>query len=207
MRFCSLLALLACAVTLGCATRAAPVITSRDSAGIASRLDRGDWEISQDHRVWKVRIGRSLVDAPPRHAGFLVERRYRKVRGGPVFEMFTVTTLNRQEQIGHIDSLGRAVRYEPRRNASFEEVPVGVGTLDESVAAIFDTLEHVTLEPTTERRIAFEALDDNGDGLLTWQGTPERPDEVSRFGDRIPRADRNRDGAVDFEEFDEIEVL
>lgn len=209
MRFCTLLALAASAVTLfacsGSAGRRGPEAPS--SSRIASRLDRGDWEVAQDTKVWKVRVGQSLVNAPPRHIGYLVERRYRKVRGGPIFEMYTLTTLNRDEQIGHIDSLGRAVRYEPRRNQGFEEVPVGVGTLEESVGAIFDTPERITLDPTSQRRITFETLDENGDGVLTWQGTPEQPDEISRFGDRIPAADSNRDGAVDFEEFDEIEIL
>jgi len=114
--------------------------------------------------------------------------------------MYTITTLNRDEQIGHIDQLGRAVRYEPRRNGGFESVDVGSNTIERNVQAIFDTKFRITLVGTSQRRIAFERLDANGDGLL--QGA-----ETASFGYRITGADTNGDGVVDFEEFNAIDVL
>ncbi len=197
-----LAALIALAVT-GCATQPGGPCgpcgpTTCDE--IASRLDRGDWMVSDDTKIWKVKIAQSLVLAPPRHAGYVVEKEYRQMRGGPRFRMYTVTSLNRNEQLGHIDSMGRAVRYEPQRNFGFKEVDVGTGTLENNVGAIFDTVEMVTLEPTSERQIAFENLDRNGDGLLQME-------EAKRFGGSISRADANRDGVVDFDEFNAIESL
>jgi len=167
---------------------------------IASRLDRGDWMVSDDKRVWKVRIAQSLENAPPRDAGYLVEKEYRQMRGGPKFKMYSVTSMNRDEQLGHIDSLGRAVRYEPQRNYGFKEVPAGTGTLENNVGSIFNTVEMITLESTSERRIAFENLDRNKDGLL-------QMDEAKRFGSTISRADANQDGLVDFDEFSAIDAL
>ena len=114
--------------------------------------------------------------------------------------MYSITTTNRDEQIGHVDRMGRAVRYEPKRNGSFESVPVGSNTLERNVQAIFDTMDRVTFEPTNERELAFNALDLNGDGLL-------QSAETRTFGDRIANADTNGDGVVDYEEFNAIDVL
>ncbi len=185
--------------TVGCAGAGrAPRPPQEDPDNVASRLGRGDWMVSQATRVSKVLEPRPNL--PPRHVGFLIASDYRQVRGGPVFTMYKVTTLNRDEQIGHIDQLGRGTRYEPRRNGTFESVDVGIGTLTQQVAAIFGLPRGVQLEPTSERRLAFEALDRNGDSLLS-------PEETAEYGDRIRSADANRDGRVDFEEFEAIDVL
>ncbi|MDJ0976372.1 MAG: EF-hand domain-containing protein [Planctomycetota bacterium] len=202
MRYCVFLVAACMLVTLGCRGASLPTVEnpSPDCDALASRLDRGDWMVNKQTKIWKVSVDQSLQNMPPKHVGYLVGKRYRQMRGGPEFQMYTVTSLNRNEQLGHIDSVGRAVRYEPRRNRGFTEVPVGAGTLENNVAAIFDTLERVTLEPTTQKRLAFEALDVNGDGLL-------QPAEMERYGDRIRSADSNRDGLVDFEEFATIETF
>jgi hypothetical protein len=171
-----------------------------DCEKLAARLDRGDWMVNQRTRIWKVQIARPQENLPPRHAGYVIGRNYKQMRGGPAFQMYSVTTLNRNEQIGHIDSIGRATRYAPRRNLGFEEVDLGANSMTNNIAAIFDTPNVVSLEATTERQLAFEALDRNGDGGLT-------RDEVERYGDRIANADSNRDGKVDLEEFKAIEVL
>lgn len=170
-----------------------------DCDNLALRLDRSDWMVNKATRVSQVMSARA-PNRPPEHIGFLVQRQYRQMRGGPEFTMYSVTTLDRNEQIGHIDQLGRAVRYEPRRNGTFADVPVGSNTLARNVQAIFDTKFRITFAPTNERRIAFNNLDANGDGFL--QGT-----ETASFGDRITGADTNGDGVVDFQEFDAIDVL
>jgi len=175
------------------------VLPSADCDNIALRLDRSDWMVNQGTRSWRV-VSHSAPNRPPEHIGYLVERRYRQMRGGPQFKMYSVTTLNRAEQIGHIDQIGRAVRYEPRRNGGFASVPAGSNTRELNVASIFETTDRITLEATSERREAFDALDENGDGLL------QRGETIS-FGDRITGADQNGDGVVDFEEFDVVDTL
>ena len=132
--------------------------------------------------------------------GYLVKTSYRQLRGGPEYDVYEVTTLNRREKIGHIDQVGRAFRYVPRRNQGFDAVDEGVGSLEDSVGAIFQTPKAITLTKTTERELAFEKIDKNGDGYLD-------EEETRMLGDRIPGADRNRDGKVDFAEFDTIDQL
>lgn len=191
---CAALAL----TSAGCSSGSAATRPQEDPDNLASRLNRGDWMVSQATRLSKV--SESRVNLPPRHVGYLVTTDYRQMRGGPVFTMHKVTTLDRNEQIGHIDQLGRGTRYEPRRNGTFEEVDIGVGALPQQVASIFGFPRAVQLEPTSERRLAFEAIDRNRDGLLSAQ-------ESAEYGDRVQGADTNRDGLVDFEEFAAIEVL
>ena len=165
---------------------------------LASRIDRGGWMVSDQARVWKVM--ESQMGLPERHIGYVVGANYRQVRGGPAFKMYKVTTLDREDQIGHVDALGRAVRYEPQRDGTFRPEPMGTNELPESVAAIFATSRPVRLEETSERRLAFEAMDLDGNGLLT-------PEETAGFGERLQQADANADGGVDFEEFDRIDAL
>jgi hypothetical protein len=169
-----------------------------DCGNLAARLDRGDWMVNQATRVSKVLETR--LNQPPREIGYLVASEYRQMRGGPVFTMYKVTTLDREQQIGHIDQMGRGARYEPQRNGTFEAVDIGVGTLEDQVSAIFGLSRAVILEPTSERRLAFEALDRNGDGLLGRE-------EAASYGGAVIGADRNGDGVVDFEEFDALDDL
>jgi hypothetical protein len=176
-----------------------PAIGADCNYNLAMRMDRSDWMVNEATNVSRVMSARQ-PNRPPEHIGYLVEKRYRQMRGGPQFTMYSVTTLDRDEQIGHIDQLGRAVRYEPRRNGTFESVPAGSNTLERNVQSIFDTKHRITFRPTNERRIAFDSLDVNGDGLLQLT-------ETASFGDRITGADRNGDGVVDFAEFDAIDVL
>ena len=161
-------------------------------------LDRGDWTVSRRTAVWKVQV--SPVNAPPKTVGYLVKRKYRQMRGGPEYYMYMVTTTNRREEIGRIDQMGRAWRYEPRRNQGFEETDLGSHELEVAVGIIFDTQRPVTLVETTERVLAFELLDKDGSGYL-------EKNEVAAHGDRLPGADRNGDGLVDYEEFDALDVL
>jgi hypothetical protein len=178
---------------------AIPVQSTLCERSAILKLDRGDWMVNQGSRVWKVMVSRA-ANRPPEHIGYVVERQYRQMRGGPEFQIYNVTTLDRNEQIGHLDQLGRGIRYEPSRNGRFTEKSVGINTREKTVAAIFETNDTVTLQPTSERRLAFEALDVNGDGVL-------QANESGSFGDRVAGADTNRDGVVDFQEFNAVDVL
>jgi hypothetical protein len=170
-----------------------------DCDNLALRLDRGAWMENQGTRIWKV-LAAGAPNRPPRHIGYLDERTYQQVRGGPQFRMYTVTTLDRNEQIGHIDQLGKGVRYEPRRNGTFEQVPVGSNTREQNVQAIFDTKEAVMFVATSQRRLAFDSIDASRDGVL-------QPAETQTLGARITGADTNGDGVVDFEEFNAVDIL
>jgi hypothetical protein len=174
-------------LSIGCTDAAAPL-----------RLDRGDWLVSEAAEVWKV--FEEPLDARGRHIGYLEARDYRQMRGGPSHRMYSVTTVNRRDKVGRIDTLGHAFRFAPRRDAGFEEVDEGVNTLENSVGAIFQTPRPIRLEKTTERRLAFESLDRNRDGRLD-------AEETAGLGDRLRRADVNRDGFLDFDEFDAMDVL
>ena len=167
-----------------------------DSEPLAARMNRGDWMVATKSRIWKV--FENQPSGPERHVGYLVGSKYRQVRGGPEFTMYKVTTLDRNDQIGHIDQVGRAVRYEPRRDGEFVEVPVGSSTREENLASIFDTRRTMRVEATNEIRLAFEALDDDGDGRLSRT-------ETADWSGRVASADANNDGFVDFEEFAELE--
>ncbi len=200
IRLC--IAVLIGSVTL-CGCRTQPVSTTStatrsEAAQAASRLDRGAWMINKRSRVWKILKADSRQGTAPSHVGYLKENKYRQMRGGPAFQMYSVTSLHQDEQLGHIDTLGRAVRYEAQRNGTFEEVSVGTGSLELSVAAILDTPERITLEKTDARRIAFAAMDTNGNGTL-------EPAETAAHGGLIQDADSNADGLVDYQEFSSLD--
>ncbi|MDA1196055.1 MAG: EF-hand domain-containing protein [Planctomycetota bacterium] len=171
----------------------------RPEDNIADRIDRGDWMVNQGATVYKV-MAQAQANRPPEHIGFVEKRQYRQRRGGPEFNIHIVTTNDRKEQVGHIDQLGRAYKYEPQRNGTFQQVEVPSNSLEFNVQAILGSAQHVTLKKTSERRLAFEALDADGDGVLQLA-------ETQSFGGRVTSADVNRDGVVDFEEFDALDVL
>jgi hypothetical protein len=127
-------------------------------------------------------------------------RRYREVRGGPHFTMYEVTTLDRDEVVGLVDSLGRARRLTPRRGGGIDSTDLGSNRLEESVGAILGSVRPVTLERTSERRIAFEMLDADADGYVT-------PQEWPRSQGAATDADLNRDGRIDWQEFDRLDRL
>jgi len=168
------------------------------SDSLAVKLDRGDWMVDRHTRVW--RVLEEQPDRPAAQIGYLVRCQYRQARGGPPYSLYTVTTMNRRERIGRIDQMGRAHRFVPRRNLAFAEIDEGAGTLETNVGAIFQTREPIILEETTERRIAFELLDQNGDGYLMGE-------ELATVGDRIANADHDGDERIDFGEFDAIDQL
>ena len=114
--------------------------------------------------------------------------------------MYEVSTLDREEIIGTVDSLGNAIRFRPRRGGGIDTEKVGNNTLPLSVQAIFDTVRPVTLVATTERALAFEALDLNKDGMLDEK-------EFPRVKERIGSPDRNKDGKVDPQEFEAADDL
>ncbi len=169
-------------------------------------LDRGGWIVGQQKGVWKVT--QEVMGKAPLLLGYVVAREHREVRGGPTFTMYEVTTTDRKDVVGSVDSLGNATRFVPGRNGSVERVPVGNNRLDLSVAAIFDTVRPIELVPTTERALAIEALftsyDKDGDGQITRSDDldknefPPQPEQIKRF----LAADANRDGRVDRTEFE-----
>lgn len=167
-----------------------------DSEPLSARMNRGDWMVSTQSKIWKV--FENQPSGPERHVGYLVGSKYRQMRGGPQFTMFKVTTLDRNDQIGHIDQMGRAVRYEPRRDGNFVEIPVGSSTREENLSSIFDTRRTMRVEATSDVRLAFEALDDDGDGRLNRSETAE-------WSGQIAQADVNNDGFVDYQEFAELD--
>jgi len=169
-------------------------------------LDRGGWIVGQQSGVWKVT--QEVMGKAPAHLGYVVARAHREVRGGPSFTMYEVTTTDRKDVVGMVDSLGNATRYVPGRDGSIEKVAVGNNRLDLSVAAIFDTVRPVELVKTTERALAVEALfaswDKDGDGAITRSDDidknefPAQAAEIKKF----LAADANRDGKVDRTEFE-----
>ncbi len=188
-----------CRTGHGGPTSAQAALTVAPGAGeIPVRLDRGDWLV--DKRVSISKVFEDTGNGRPVQRGLLIRTQYRQLRGGPVYDSYTVTSKNRREVVGRIDQMGRGWRYVPDRNHGFDQVGVGIGTLGDTVGAIFQTKNSIHLEPTTERRLAFESIDLNGDGLL-------QPDETKSLGDRIGRADTNHDGVVDFQEFDALDRL
>jgi hypothetical protein len=165
-----------------------PVAGPSDSISLA----RGDWLVGEQAGLWIVL--EHPYQGPPARIGYLSERHYREVRGGPVLTMYEVTALDRGQVLGIVDGLGAAKRFHPRRGGGLDVEPLGAATLPLSVQAIFGTTHPVTLERTSERALAFEALDKNGDKLLD-------ATEYPRLKTRVANADRNGDGKLDLQEF------
>jgi hypothetical protein len=162
-------------------------------------LDRGDWLVGDQSGLYRV-FATPVAGGRPVPVGFVVERRYREVRGGPVFTMHEVTSLDRDEQVGLVDSLGNAKRFVPRRGGGIDVVQVGNNpSLAENVAAILGEVRPVVVERTSERRVAFEMLDADRDGYVT---AAEWPSTQRAFD-----LDRNGDGRVDWQEFDAADRL
>jgi hypothetical protein len=169
-------------------------------------VNRGDWLVGKQTGVWKV-LAEQHSGAPKR-IGYVTSRNHREVRGGPAFEMYEVTSLDRNTVVGSVDSLGNAVRFAPTRN-TVEAIPVGNNRLEISVQAIFDLITPVTLEKTTERDLAvevvFNSYDHNGNGIIERDEKdadtneyPTVPEELKRF----IKADANKDGRLDKTEFE-----
>lgn len=173
-------------------------VDSGSPGGWVHELGTGDWLVVEGTEVWKAL--EETTGGPSRHVGFLVGRDYRQRQGGWDFRVYQVTGVDRREVLGHVDAVGKAVRYEPQRGGGYAEVPVGQARLEDSVGAILGVDGRILLERTTERRLAFEALDRSGDGLL-------KDAELKAAGDRVAAADTNRDGSVTFEEFDALDQL
>jgi hypothetical protein len=200
----ALLALTPLLFAAGCHTGS---VASRPSSSssmtdVAARLDRGDWMRSTGSETWKVYEERTVdgQSRPPRHIGYLSARDYRQERGGPAFRVYEVSTLNRKEVLGRIDELGRVTRYDAQRNGTFVESPLVSSTLENNVGAIFGTPHMITLEKTDARHMAFEALDTDSNGALDAK-------ETAAFGTRLSAADTNKDGKLDFAEFNAIDSL
>jgi hypothetical protein len=157
-------------------------------------LNRGDWLVGQQTGVWTVTVPSSSPKAAPERIGYVTSRRYREVRGGPLFTMYEVTSLDRNDVIGIVDPLGNAKRFRPLRNGEVATDDVGNSTLSLSVQAVFDTAQPVTLDRATERALAFEALDVNRDGTLD-------KTELPRLASGRDPMDVNRDGKIDASEF------
>jgi len=173
------------------------------SADLASRIDRSDWMVKQGSSIWRVLEARTVngETRPPRHIGYVHAKDYRQGRGGPVQRLYEITSLNRTEVLGRIDSLGRVTRFDPVRNGTFDERSLTpAGRMEDNVGAIFGSSLELTLEATSERRIAFATLDSDGNGLLAGA-------ELDHMGTRILSADANGDKQVDFAEFDTLDTF
>lgn len=195
-----LLGLAACQSRPGTMTVVGSRVSGSDLAG---RMDTSDWLERQGGEVWRVMEARTVngETRPSKHIGYLEARDYRQGRGGPTLRLYEVTSLDRKEILGRIDSLGRVTRYEPVRNGTFQEIPVTpAGRLEDDVGAIFASLQVISLEATSERRIAFARIDKDGNGVLT-------QDELLGMGTVISDADANGDKQVDYAEFDKIDRL
>ena len=147
-------------------------------------LNRGDWLMGEQIGIWKI-LSQPRSGAPER-IGYLSQRNYREVRGGPVFSIYEVTSLDRNQQLGIVDSLGNATRYRPRRGGGFDAEDAGNASLELSIGAIFQTVRPILLEKTTEHALTFEVLDTNHDGFLD-------KNEFPRITDRVRSPDKNRD--------------
>jgi hypothetical protein len=163
----------------------------------ALSLNRGDWLMGSQDKVWVV-LEENAAGGAPRRIGYVTSRRYREMRGGPEFTMYEVTSLDRREVVGMVDSLGNATRFRWRFGGVDEE-KLGNSTLPLNVQAIFGTVRPVTLRETTERDLAFEMLDKDGDGLLSRE-------EFPRIADRVGSPDRDRNGKVDRQEFEDADL-
>jgi hypothetical protein len=205
VRSLALVPLLAAALTLGACssgTRSARHgdVTAAAPVGAFS-LDRGDWLVGTETGVWLVEVpGEATGSAAPVRIGYVVGREHRQVRGGPAFTVYEVTTLDRHNTIGIVDSVGNAKRFKPRRGGNDEVEDAGNSTLAYSVQSIFEIVKPVSLVPTTESRLSFEVLDTNHDGFLD-------KSEFPRIGSPHSNPDTNHDGKVDPGEFDAAEDL
>lgn len=205
MRHLALPLMLALLLAPGCATKPGtrPSRTAAWATDLGSRIDRSDWMVRQGSEIWKIHEAQTVngETRPAKHVGYLIGRDYRQGKGGPALRLYEVTGLNRKDVRGRIDSLGRVTRYEPVRNGTFDEVALTASsTRENDIGAILESVHDISLEATSERRIAFETLDTDRDGTLN-------ASELAGLGSRIAGADRNGDKVVDFQEFDGIDAL
>jgi hypothetical protein len=187
-----LLLALASAGCLRSASTIPPPLPSAPPSDDAFALSRGDWLVGEQAALYAA-LEHPFQGAPVR-IGYVSERHYREVRGGPILTMYEVYGLDRTNAVGLVDGLGNAKRFRPRRGGGIDVESLGSAPLPLSVQAILGTTHPVTLERTSERALAFEALDKNGDKVLD-------ATEYPRLSTKVSNPDTNRDGKVDFQEF------
>lgn len=194
-------AALAAAALAGCQNRRAGAPYTLPSVGPdavpvgALSLDRGGWVVGQQTGLKEVLVPGDLPGSAPKRLGFVTTRSHRQVRGGPAFTVHEVSRVDRDDVVGIVDALGNAKRFRPQRDGRIEVEPAGNNTLERSVQAIFETTQPITLVATSERRLAFETLDRDRNGTLD-------ADEYPRIKAKRGSPDTNRDGVVDWNEFD-----
>jgi hypothetical protein len=203
-RLLALCALATLATAVGCSRRhpddfQCAVTVPRGAPPVGDfSLRRDDWLVGTQTGVWVATVPADVPGMPPVRLGYVVARSHRQVRGGPAFTIYEVTRLDRTVPIGIVDSLGNAKRFKPRRDGHIEVEDAGNSTLALSVGAVFETVKPVTLEATTEHRIAFETLDADKNGFLDAK-------EYPTIGAARGSPDVNRDGKLDFAEFDALD--
>jgi hypothetical protein len=161
----------------------------------AMSLDRGAWRVGTTKGLYAVTVPGDGPSSKPVRIGYVTVREHREVRGGPAFTIYEVSGLDRNSPVGIVDSLGNAKRFKPSFNGRQDVEDAGNSTLDFSVQSIFETTKPVTLTETSERQLAFELLDADGNGTLD---AKEFPAIAAKRGS----PDTNRDGKVDWNEFD-----
>ena len=182
----------------GCRSRGAGTASTLPSTAApvgAMSLDRGAWLVGTTTGIFTVTVPGDTPSSKPVRIGYVTARSHRQVRGGPAFTVYEVSGLERDTAVGIVDSLGNAKRFKPRANGHQEVEDAGNSTLSFSVQSIFETPKPVTLTATSERQLAFEALDADGNGTLDEKEFP-----AIKAARGSP--DTNRDGKIDWNEFD-----
>ncbi|MFM8387096.1 MAG: hypothetical protein ACKOCB_09815 [Planctomycetia bacterium] len=211
-RVMSIASLLVPALSLalaGCASRPAgggnPNVGVRVAGSdLGARLDRSDWMVREGGQVWRVLESRTVngETRPPVLVGYLEARDYRQAKGGPTLRLYEVTGLDRRTVLGRIDSVGKIVRYEvdPATHVFTQRDLLPAPSREDNVGAILGSPHPILLQATTARRIAFDTLDRDSNGVLS-------AEELVGTGTRISSGDANGDKIVDYAEFQALERL
>lgn len=194
----------------GCASRPAGS-TAGSATGatvsgsdLGARIDTSDWMVREGGEIWRVLEARTVngETRPPVLVGYLEARDYRQAKGGPALRLYEVTSLDRRTVLGRIDSVGRIVRYEvdPATHLFTQRTLLPAASREDNVGAILGSPHSIQLEATSYRRIAFHALDRDGNNVLS-------AEELAGTGTRISSGDTNNDKLVDWAEFEALERL